>query len=342
MSADTPTSLDALTFKLCPWLMHAFERLESARTSQRLGHGWLIAGQQGVGKLNLALTLAGRLLAPERTAPLPEPLTAEEAEPLLRIRGAEPDHHPDLHWLMPLDDKRTITIEQVREIQERLALKSLRGGAKVVVIEPAEAMTQAAANALLKTLEEPTDHTWLLLLAHQPGRLPATIRSRCQTITIRSPSPDQVLEWLGGGELAGSALNFAGGSPILALECMGEDYSRIIISIEEDLNLLSTNELDPFEVVERWSTTDAEMVLNWLIRRLQLAIRARSTGEPSNRVTDRSGSVLHNAWAAMTLPGLFGQLRAAERLLSRIGGGVNFELALATLLLGFSPGQRKR
>jgi DNA polymerase III subunit delta' len=342
MSTDTPISLDVLAVKLCPWLANAFERLESARTAGRLGHGWLIAGPQGVGKLNLALTLAGRLLAPERTAPLPEPLAAEEAEPLLRIRGTEPDHHPDLHWLMPVEDKRTISIEQVREIQERLALTSLRGGAKVVVIEPAEAMTKAAANALLKTLEEPTDNTWLLLLAHQPGRLPATIRSRCQTITVRSPSPDQVLEWLGRHELARSALDFAGGSPILALEWMEPENSQIIRTIEEDFNLLSTNKLDPFEVVRRWSKADPEMVLNWLIRRLQLAIRARSTEEASNRVTDRNGSVLHNAWAAMTLTGLFVQLRAAEKLLSRIGGGVNFELALVTLLLGFSPEPRKR
>jgi DNA polymerase III subunit delta' len=341
VSAVVP-SLDALTFRLCPWLTSAFERLESARTSGRLGHGWLIAGPHGVGKLNLALTVAGRLLAPDRAGPPPGPLTSGEAELLLRIRDPEPDHHPDLHWLMPAADKRTISIEQVREVQERLALKSLRAVAKVVVIEPAEAMTQGAANALLKTLEEPTDDTWLMLLAHQPGRLPATIRSRCQMITVRSPSPDLALDWLGGSDLARSALDFAGGGPILALEWMKPEFSSIIRDLENDLSAISDNDRDPFEIVGRWTSVDPEMVLNWLIRRLQLAIRARSTGALTNHVTDRDGAILHNAWAAMTLVGLFGQLRAAEKLLVRLGGGVNFELALATLLLGFSPEQRKR
>ena len=106
------------------------------------------------------------------------------------------DHHPDLHWVFPEPKKRSISVDQIRETADALMLTSLYGQAKIVIIEPAEALTPGAANALLKTLEEPTRDTYLFLVCHQAGHLPATIRSRCQTLSLPQPPLESSLNWL--------------------------------------------------------------------------------------------------------------------------------------------------
>ena len=143
------TALETLSRQLCPWLEPALEQFETARRTGSLGHAWLISGPAGIGKLNLALVLARRLLGDDRP---PTPLSAAAALEALAARHEPADRHPDLHWLHPEEEKETISVEQVRNVIETLTLTAHRGGAKVAVIEPAEALTTAAANALLKTL----------------------------------------------------------------------------------------------------------------------------------------------------------------------------------------------
>ena len=189
--------LSILSTKLCPWLQPVLAQLDTARTAKRLGHAWLLAGPRGTGKINVALVFANRLLRGIPEAVQPPPLGPEEAVAAMRERHAATDHDPDLHWLFPEEDKRTISVDQIRFVAEVLALKAHRGTAKVVVIEPADGMTTGAANALLKTLEEPSGDTYLLLVSHQPERLPATIRSRCQRLSIARPRPADVIAWLG-------------------------------------------------------------------------------------------------------------------------------------------------
>ncbi|HEU4617187.1 MAG TPA: DNA polymerase III subunit delta', partial [Gammaproteobacteria bacterium] len=164
MSADA-SALQRLSTRLCPWLAPSLERLETARRGGRLAHGWLIKGPAGVGKINLALVFANRLLAGVEPGAPPPALAASDAARAMQDRHVPADHDPDLHWLFPEEDKKTIGVEQVRDVIEAVALKGFRGADKAVIVEPAEAMTTAAANALLKTLEEPTDRTYLLLVS---------------------------------------------------------------------------------------------------------------------------------------------------------------------------------
>ncbi len=88
-----------------------------------------------------------------------------------------------------VEESRQIRIEQVRELADELALTSHQGGYKVGILTPADALNRFAANALLKTLEEPPARTLLILVATQPSRLPATILSRCQRLRVRAPEP---------------------------------------------------------------------------------------------------------------------------------------------------------
>jgi DNA polymerase-3 subunit delta' len=112
-----------------------------------------------------------------------------------------------------------IPIDKVRELRDLVDLTSHRGGNKVALIVPAELMNTAAANALLKTLEEPPPDTYLLLVSHQPGRLPATIVSRCRRVPVPIPDRDSAIAWLATQAVASPAgvLAQANGAPIAAL-----------------------------------------------------------------------------------------------------------------------------
>ncbi len=324
-----------LSTKLCPWLRPALEQLEGALSAQRLGHGWLLAGPPGIGKINLALVLANRLLAgPAATAPADLP--AAEATAAMRERHAPTDHHPDLHWLFPEEEKRTISVEQIRDATESLNLKSLRGGAKVVLIEPADGMTGAAANALLKTLEEPSDDTYLILLSHQPQRLPATVRSRCQRLNLARPSVEDFATWVGIAPAGvAPAWLLTGGSPLRTAELIEDGNFNESIKLREQLSLLSRDEIEVQSIAEAWSKADPELALTWLTRELHRQIRLRLAPGVSTSVTDPDAGILHNAWSELTVRSLCEQYATAERLLNQLGSGINTELALQAMLLGF-------
>jgi DNA polymerase-3 subunit delta' len=330
----TEPALHTLQRRLCPWLKAALSRLETAYAAQRLGHAWLIGGPAGSGKLNLALVFAHRLLG---RGPKPEPQTlgAEDAVAAYADRHAAADHHPDLHWMFPAEDKTAISVDQIRDLGSELYLKAHGGGAKIVIFEPADGMTTAAANALLKTLEEPSADTYLLLLADQPNRLPPTIRSRCQRLDVPRPTPVEVAAWLGvqPADIA-AAWTLTGGSPLQIAAVMAGDNSSDAKKLSDQLILISEDRAPVQAVVESWAKGDPELALSWLTRELHRQIRAR-LAPGSTSVTDRAAVALHNAWSDLTLRRLFEQHEKANRLLSLVGSGINLELGLQALLLGF-------
>lgn len=325
------SGLKRLSEQLCPWLREPLASLEAALGEGRLGHAWLLAGPRGIGKLNVALTFAARLLDDRLASEMPASLEAEAAGSAMRERRAPANHHPDLHWICPLSDKSTIGVDQVRDVAASLALKGFRGGAKIVVMEPAEAMTESAANALLKTLEEPTEDTYLLLVSHQPGRLVSTIRSRCQTLMLVPPVPEQARAWL--ADLGPDATRSGWRAPVLFAERYEAYKDNNINKLYDIINDIYENKVDPLSTAEAWSKLDLELVLDTLTENLQGVLKARYAG--SNSITDRPSQILHNAWPALTLRRLFAQLDATERLREQLGKGVNTELGLRVLLLGF-------
>jgi DNA polymerase-3 subunit delta' len=186
--------------------------LRRAFAGGRPAHAWLIAGQRGIGKATLAFRFARHLLS--------QPADGPDLFGGSTVGGGEgnggglylpPGHpvfrrvagggHADLATVQPgWDDKRQvrrreIVVEDVRAVIDRLAVTAAEGGWRVVVIDPAEAMNRHAADALLKTLEEPPPGTVLLLVSHAPGMLPATIRSRCRVLMLR-PLAEPVVDSL--------------------------------------------------------------------------------------------------------------------------------------------------
>ena len=336
---------EILSTRICPWLQAPLLQLEAAHGAGRLGHGWLLAGPRGVGKINLALVAARRLLeGPDSGVAL---LQADEAAGAMDQRHEPADHHPDLHWAFPQPKRNTLTVEQVREATQALSLTSLTSQAKVLILEPADALTIAAANALLKTLEEPSADTYLLLISHQPGKLPATIRSRCQSLPVRCPPVAEALAWLNGAGKDPQGVDWmplldaARGVPFRAIDCHGSSFYQLFGELEDTFHNISTNRIDPQAVADQWLSGDIEAVLGWLSTRLQAAIRARLAPDGVSDRKPASGD-LRDAWQALPTRFLFEQLQNVELLLSQLGGGINVELAVRALLPGFRPEGKHR
>ena len=195
-----------------PWLQEPWAHLQGARQSDRLPHAMLFVGPEGVGKRLLSFAFSKAVLCRAGAEQ-----ACGECDACVQFDSGS---HPDFRHLAPDEKTGNFKIEAVRTLGQELALTSQYGGYRIAVLEGVEGFTEGAANALLKTLEEPPAGVLLMLLTPWPGRLTATIRSRCQQ--VRCPAPDSALaiDWLRqqGMENAESALLQAGGGPLLALQ----------------------------------------------------------------------------------------------------------------------------
>jgi DNA polymerase-3 subunit delta' len=210
-----------------PWQNQQWQQLLSRYQSNRLPHALLFAGAQGLGKFQLAEKFAQLLLC--------ESSNQTACNSCHSCQWLQAQTHPDWFCLTPEEEGKAIKIEQVRELQESLNQTS-HGHYKVVLIDPAEAMNRAAANALLKTLEEPPGQVIFLLISNQANLIPATVRSRCQILRFHSPSLQQGCEWLHPQlpqSLSPAALlEISDYSPLRALDLADaknmEEWSKII------------------------------------------------------------------------------------------------------------------
>ncbi|HVR89661.1 MAG TPA: AAA family ATPase [Novosphingobium sp.] len=207
----------------------AWREWRAAMASSRMHHAWIFAGLRGIGKASFARAAAAELVAEAGIhQPNPanhpdivvlDPLPANEAEEAKKAEGK------------PFQLKRNITIDQVRRMQQRLVTRPTLGSRRAIIIDTADDMEKNAVNALLKALEEPPQGTFFLLVAHRPGRLLPTIRSRCRILRF-NPLPDaEVAKILtdSPADPATRAAAVAGaeGSPGAALSFVGQDLGAL-------------------------------------------------------------------------------------------------------------------
>src|SRR5690606_11806612 len=143
-----------------------------------------------------------------------------------------------------------------RELGQWFALTSQMGGAQVAVIDPAHALNQSASNALLKTLEEPSRERYLLLVTEEPGKLPATILSRCQRLEFRTPPREEAEAWLAGqgvgAQAAARALDAARGHPGLAAAWLADDSLALRSAVATGLAAVADGRRTPVELATDW------------------------------------------------------------------------------------------
>ncbi len=212
-----------------PWHRAALARLLADRG--QLPHALLVHGPTGIGKAEFARALAAGALCESPRASL-------ACEACVSCHWFSQGNHPDFREIVPEADAEddgdaaevppvakaekakslVIKIDQVRAVADFVALSTHRAGYRVLLVHPAEAMHPAAANALLKTLEEPPPFTLIVMVSDRPARLLATIRSRCRQLALPVPPPAEALQWLRelGVAQPQTALAGAGGAPLLA------------------------------------------------------------------------------------------------------------------------------
>lgn len=234
----------------------ALEVLSRAMRSGRLPHGWLLSGADGIGKATLAYRFARALLA--------------RAEAIDASLGLAPDHsvfrqvaqgaHPDLTVIEPERDARTgrvkpeITIAAVRAVSAALHATAAMGGYRVVVVDGAERLNRNAANALLKSLEEPPPAAVLILISHRPARVAATLRSRCAKLPLaRLPDElvaERLMRWAPelSNEHRSAVTLLARGSLGRALELIGNDWLPLYQRLAECLDRAPASGLGLYEL----------------------------------------------------------------------------------------------
>ena len=199
-----------------PWYNRQWDDLQRVAASGRLGHALLFSGRQWLGVEELATAFAHQMLC--------EGLPTA-ARPCNNCRGCNlfnAGNHPDFKTLSPSEDGKSILIDQVRELGNFYTLKSHYGSGKIALIYPADAMNRAAANAILKVLEEPPSDALLLLVAHRFSAIPMTVRSRCVRIPCEQVETERALEWLTlelptvDRDLIDNLLRQSGGAPLKA------------------------------------------------------------------------------------------------------------------------------
>ena len=249
-----------------PWHESEYAALWDRR--ERLPHALLIHGRQGTGKLRFATALAQALLCEKPGAG--------------RACGACPScnwfaggSHPDFMHLEPVTEdsgeeegatgkkRAQITVEQVRALSGFLSVSTHRGGWRPVLLHPAEGLNPSAANALLKSLEEPPARTIFILVGHRLHQVLPTIKSRCQLLPLASPSREEAGRWLDaqGVSNAGLASAYSGGAPLTALAPPSENFWEMR---QRFVRHLAAPRLDPLSAADECQDAGIPLVLEWL------------------------------------------------------------------------------
>jgi len=336
--AAAPPMAPLLERAAAPWLAPRRDQLRALQDQGRLPHGLLLAGSPGAGQAELSAWLAARVLCrtPRQAA------CGACADCRLVLAG----NHPDLHWVGVLADKKEIGIDQVRQLSLALAMRSYRGGAKVAVIAPTEAMNAKAFNALLKTLEEPAPETYLLLAAGRIDRMPRTVMSRCLRLRLPVPAESEALAWLAArsaGEPWPALLTLAGGAPFLAEQHARDGLGGLDGEMREMIAAAMEGRLDFVAFAEVCARNAPAARIAWLEIWLTRSLKEAATG---------SDLVNNNRLPWLRPPGVEMKIRAGHRLLDQlrearrqVGGSLNAQLLFEGLavslaaLLG-SPARR--
>lgn len=304
------------------WLENLQREWRDRVAQSRAPHAVLLLGPAGAGKRAAAVWLAQERLG----------LAGATDGPQYPVAVPE---HADLRWLRPAEDKKTISIDQVRDLVASLALTTYAGAGKVAVIEPANAMTDSAANGLLKTLEEPSGNALIILVADRLGRLPATIVSRCQRISVPLPAPEEGLDWLrtlSAEDNWPEALRLAGNAPLAAIEHLADVGQADAMS--RDFADIAERRASPVDVAAAWSKYDPDLVLDWLCRRVQDCILdVCGLGSAA-----RSAKLTESVRRRIDRRNLFCYLDIINRLRGQAAGSFNVQLTLESLLIDWSRG----
>lgn len=308
-----------------PWLAPVCETLRGTASRDRLSHAVLIEGGPARGGDWLAHWLAALTHCTQPIAP------CLQCGDCRRVFAGQ---QPDVQRISPEEESREIRIDQIRDAAAELALTRHGAGRKVAILTPADRLNRHAANALLKTLEEPNGASLLILVASHPSRLPATIRSRCVRLRVPRPSLDVALAWL-NAQRAGvdwrATLALCGGEPFAALDSDPQLIATVMRATHDALGGEGGTRLDPIALADPWSRQHYELRLaaieNWVTDRLRESAGVRPESTEMRPATHLPGSD-----ARLNIRQLFAALDAVREARVLAESPVNKTLVLERLL----------
>lgn len=262
---------DIAAQEILPWHSMPWEFFMKQFNSNKMPHGLILSGVTGLGKVHFARQIASLLLCEQ-----PQENAACQTCSACHLFAA--GNHPDFHFLT-LEDSQQIKVADIRAVSEKLTQTSQQNGYKVVLINPAEAMNLAASNALLKTLEEPSPRTVLILVTAQQESLLATIHSRCQTLRFAPPNTELAMTWLKKqqADVTSVTLTLAQGAPLLALSCAQNE------AWQADYHAFMTlicQENDPISLTQGCLPRLKSDWLTWLQQYTMDLIRCKHSAKP--------------------------------------------------------------
>src|SRR3989338_2775488 len=228
-------------------------QLRQAGKSGQLANSYLFSGPDGIGKKLVAIEFIKGLFC---TAPSPAPCGT--CIPCLKI---EHNTHPDVIMVSVEEDKKDISIEQMRKVQSSIQMHPLEGRYKIVIIDNAEKMNASAANSMLKALEEPPAVTHFFLVTSRPHMLLPTILSRCHKISFSPPQAMSIVPYIQktagiDEKMAELLANVSGGSIGLALSLSTDLLNEALEAVQKIWNRTGPSEL--IAIAERWGKSDVD------------------------------------------------------------------------------------
>jgi DNA polymerase-3 subunit delta' len=263
-----------------PWQAQDWLHLNEQLANNKLPHALLLLGTQDTGKSRLALALARLLLCHQPSGGL-------NCGHCHACELSASGSHGDFRWLEPEEKSRVIKIDQVRSVVEFAHKTASFGQRKVVVLAPVDSMNVNAANALLKSLEEPAADTYLLLVCHRLSGVPATIRSRCQMLKLAIPDQQQSLAWLdqvtGDRAVSEELLMLADERPLLAEHLFRNDGAEGLATLRLGLQGLLVGRVSVPEAAALFAQAGVDGFLAQLVAELQRLLRGLARQQLESR-----------------------------------------------------------
>lgn len=319
--------------QLLPWQQSQWDKLNIVRKHGRLPHALLMTGPAGLGKLEFARLLGKSLLC---ESPDIQGMPCGSCK---QCRLAAADSHPDIRDVTPEEGDKSIKVDAVRELVNWSILSVAETRYRVFIIRPAETMGVAAANALLKTLEEPIQRTLLILISANPGKLLATIKSRCQQFAFVVPPAALAQAWLSeriGKDQAQSAalLRLARGAPLLAMQMADSDELQSYNQLLKEFLLLTGSSAEPVKLAEQWQKQqELSVLLNYMKRWLMDIILLGNGAGMSGNSSIGPPEDLKTLTGKLDLTAVYKLLDSLFETERQLANNINPQLALEQLLL---------
>lgn len=244
--------------QLYPWLSHLWQEWQSSLESGRFSNASLLVAQPGLG--------AEQLIEQFSRAVMCSTYEHEACGFCHSCQLMQSSSHPDFHLVKPEKEGKAISVEQIRLCNRQAQESSQLGGIRLFVIEPAEAMNESAANALLKTLEEPSSNCMFLLVTHRANGLLPTITSRCQQWHLTLPDSETVTNWIAErtkGPVSAFAAHLNSNAPLSTLQFVEQGKEKEYLKLEQQLIRVAEQRGDCLALAKALAS-DANETLLWL------------------------------------------------------------------------------